>query len=228
MPRSLNLPLVPWAPVHWSPAVRLVSRERAVGRAFERVAEAGEPAVMAALVADLTNPAVASGAARYLALPPEDRVTGPGAGLILGPFCFGTTSTRFSDGSFGVWYGASCQDTATAERQYHTGRALAAGGVGPVTLELAVIHVTLDGLLADVRGRRATDLAPLYDPVSYHAAQQFGAEQRHRGAFGIVYDSVRDARGECTAVFRPRILQVPEIAGSVTWRWDGAQLLTHP
>lgn len=223
MPASI--PLVPWNPVVWESAVRIIAREYTAQTIFDLVTESDEDAVIAALVADFTNPTTMTGAARFLAFPAGERVTGNGAGLILGPFCFGTAPTRFSDGQRGVWYGASTELTAVAERAYHTNRVFQESNTPPTVVQMAVIEAKLDGVLADIRGRQ-TDLAALYNKSEYSASQVFGDEQYQRGAYGVVYDSLRKNRGQCVAVFRPSILREAQVTHLTEWVWDGSKLNT--
>lgn len=219
------VPLIPWQPVDWTPAIRLTAREYSVPTVFDLVTDDGNDAVIAGLVADLTNPTSAAGAARYLSLSSEERIKGPGAGLILGPFCFGTAPTRFSNGQRGVWYGASTVQTAVAERAHHTAIALRDSNSPATVLQMAVVHTALNGHLADIRGRK-DEFASVYSASSYDASQSFAEEQYRRGAYGIVYESIRDLEGQCAAVFRPGILRDASVARFAEWMWDGSSLKT--
>lgn len=62
------------------------------------------------------------------------------------------------------------------------------------------------------------------DPVRYGPAQLFAASLRAKGSNGIVYASVRDAGGECIAIFKPRLL-TPVVQGAhYCFVWNGESI----
>ena len=52
------------------------------------------------------------------------------------------------------------------------------------------------------------------------------AALRRQGSWGISYPSVRDAEGECVAIFRPRALRHAKSALHIALHWDGERI-TH-
>src|SRR6185369_17082191 len=64
-----------------------------------------------------TNPRVELAVGRLDLVAPEHRVGGPGASWVMAPFthCSTDRPSRFSDGTYGVYYAASTFETAIAE-----------------------------------------------------------------------------------------------------------------
>jgi hypothetical protein len=83
--------------------------------------------------------------------------------------------------------------------------------------------VDLEQELPDIRGMRER-LAAVYDPDSYHASQALGARLRAENAWGVVYDSVRHAGGECAAVFRTPALANCRQSLHLCYVWDGERI----
>lgn len=174
-------------------------------------------------IADLTNSHALHEAGRVELVPPEDRIYGPGASLIMASFAYPTHPSRFSDGSSGgTFYAAFDLETAVAETRYHAERALR--GSGPCVTEKTVIHADLDGILVDIRAGRARP-AGVYDPDDYRAGQMFGGLVRQLGGYGIVFDSVRRRAGECVGIFRPPVLGNARAAGTLRYHWDGTRIV---
>ena len=159
-------------------------------------------------------------------VPPEDRVSGPGTTPIMAAFThLNPEGSRFTDGSFGVFYAGLTLDTAIAETRHHRARFLAATDEPAQEIDMRVYAVDLEAGLHDIRGL-ADSHAYLYDPDSYIHAQGLGAELRDAGADGILYQSVRDPGGECAAVFRPRLLSNSRQERHLCYMWDGTAITT--
>ena len=59
--------------------------------------------------------------------------------------------SRFSDGSYGVFYCARKRDSAIAETQYHSARFMAATAEPPMRLQMRLYTVAANGKVADLR-----------------------------------------------------------------------------
>lgn len=70
---------------------------------------------------------------------------------------------------------------------------------------MRVYAADLDALLHDIRHLREKR-SSLYATDSYDASRALVLELRSRGSDGMAYESLRRADGECTAIFRPRLL----------------------
>ena len=110
--------------------------------------------------------------------------------------------SRFTDGSFGVFYAGHTLDTAIAETRHHRTRFLTATDEPAQEIDMRVYAIDLEASLHDIRGL-ADSHAHLYDPDSYIHAQGLGAELRDAGSDGIRYQSVRHPGGECAAASCP-------------------------
>jgi hypothetical protein len=207
--------------VGWPDAARVIASEYARDNLFEHIASPGEYDDLRA-VADLTNPAIRHAQGELHLIPAEDRVYGPGSGLIMSAFAWPSRGSRFSDGGYGVFYAARTLDTAVAETVYHQTRVLR--GMAPTVLEKTALQVTVDQLLVDIR--RPHPVAPaVYDPQDYRTAQAFGRTVRQLHAYGIVYHSVRDTPdGECAAIFRPPALRNIHVHQTLEYHWDGQDI----
>lgn len=210
--------------LEWRPCYRIIpSRFPPVGL-YDRVAD---PADLEAIFAveNLTNPRLRQEAGDISLVPPEDRVTGPGTTPIMAAFThLNPEGSRFSDGTYGVYYACRSLNTAVAESRYHRERFLMRTKEGPIELDMRTYLADLEGDLHDIRGRK--DLGAVYDPNNYSASQALGRELKAVNSYGVVYDSVRDPEGECAGVLRPPVLS-PCIQGPhFGYIWDGSRITT--
>lgn len=213
-------------PVHrvtWQPCRRIIPSRFPPVDLFERVAD---PADLEAVIAleGLTNDRLRDEAGDIQLVPPHDRITGRGAGYIMAAFThLNPTGSRFSDGTYGVFYAARTLATAIAETCYHREQFMRATQEPPMELDMRVLLTDLDQELTDIRGMRER-LAAVYDPQSYHASQALGRQLRAENAWGIVYDSVRHAGGTGVAVFRPPALSNCRQSLHLCYVWDGMRI----
>ncbi len=163
-----------------------------------------------------------------LAIPPKDRVYGPGAGYVMAPFAYPSPDgTRFGPPSltaesFGVYYAARDEATAIEEVKYHRTAFLEAMRAPAQDLDFDVLKAPVKGAhFYDLRDRQR-DFADAYSRTDYSASQKLGVELRGRDADGIAYDSVRREGGECVAVFRPRCVGPARPVKQLIFRWNGA------
>ncbi len=221
-PMPLDIPVTA---TRWSPCYRIIpSRFPPIGL-FEKVAD---PADLEAVfqIEAMTNDRLRDEVGVLALVPPEDRVSGPGTTPIMAAFThLNPEGSRFTDGSFGVFYAGLTLDTAIAETRHHRARFLAATDEPAQEVDMRVYAVDLEAGLHDIRGL-ADSHAHLYDPDSYVHAQGLGAELRDTGADGIRYQSVRHPGGECAAAFRPRLLSNCRQERHLCYMWDGTAITT--
>jgi hypothetical protein len=122
-------PLVPPGPncrvrrLKWPRAWRVIGTRYPPIDLFERVSQ--NPAVWEALIEaeQLTNPRIRDEIGEIALVPPERRVSGPNATWVMAPFThINPNGSRFSDGSYGVYYAAAALETAISETAYHFAR----------------------------------------------------------------------------------------------------------
>ena len=210
--------------LQWRPSYRLVpSRFPPVG-IYDRVADPGDLEAVFA-VENLTNPRLRQEAGEISLVLPEDRIAGPGTTPIMAAFThLDPEGSRFSDGTYGVYYAARSIDTAIAETRFRREQFLARTKEGPIEVDMRAYLADIQGGLHDIRGR--TDLPCVYDPDSYAAGQKLGRELRTVNSNGIAYDSVRHRGGQCAAVFRPTLLSNCIQGPHFCYVWDGARITT--
>lgn len=211
--------------VRWQPCYRIIPSRFPPIALFEAVAD---PADLEAVfqIEAMTNDRLREEAGDLALVPLEDRIAGPGTSPIMAAFThLNPEGDRFTDGSYGVFYVGLTLATAIAETRYHRARFLAATDEPAQELDMRVYAVDLDAPLHDIRGAREV-LPALYHPDSYAVSQGTARRLRDEGANGIVYESVRDAGGECAAVFRPRLLSNCRQERHLTYVWDGSTVST--
>jgi hypothetical protein len=132
--------------------------------------------------------------------------------------------SRFSDGSYGVLYVARNYETALFETIHHHARFMArTGEPAGWTSQFREIVLKVDAELHDLRAGDE-DFGPCLDPESYEAAQQLAASLRGSGSDGMAYPSVRQAGGECVALFYPDCASNPVQARHLDYHWDGKRV----
>jgi len=209
--------------VAWLPCHRLIASRFPTVGVYDQVADAADLDVVFAIEA-LTNPRVRQELGQLSWVPPADRVAGPGATLIMAAFThLNPLGSRFSDGSWGVYYAADTLDTAVAEVSYHRGLFLARTAEEAIDIDLRWLHADRMDKLNDLRWQGASMPAvdhPNPDPNRYGASQGLGRALRSQGSPGIVFESVRRPQGQCAAVLKPRALNNARTAGHIGLHWD--------
>ena len=213
--------MIPVRPVAWEPCYRIIPSRFPPIDLFERVVD---PADLDAVLEleSLTNPRLRDEVGELQLVPPEDRISGPGSSAIMAAFThLNPEGSRFTNGTYGVFYAGKTLETAIAETRHHRARFMGATNQAAAELDMRVYVVDLKGDLYDLRGLQATYPA-VYDRDSYAASQPLANDLRKQGSAGIVYDSVRDAAGrECAAVFRPPVLSHCRQERHLCYVWDG-------
>lgn len=219
--RSISAATFPQRRVRWRPSFRLIpSRFPPVGL-YDGVSDPADLDAVYAIEA-LTNERLRHELGRIELVPPADRLIGPGSTPIMAAFThLNPEGSRFSDGSYGVYYAGESLDTAISEVGYHRARFLSYTKEPALEVELRCIRSDIDASLHDLRGSRRRDI---YDPDDYAPARAVGRKLRAAGSNGIVYDSVRRRGGECIAVFKPKVMSASRQGPHITLVWDGSAI----
>lgn len=154
-------------------------------------------------------------------VPPAERVTGAGASWIMAPFSRPNRS-RFSDGTYGIYYCAERERTAIREVSHHRQRFLRATREPSQTLVQRTVAAALRGTGFDVLDRPW----PWLRAEDYGVCQRFGAHARGK-VDAIRYESVRDPGAVAFAVLAPRALAAARHLHYVELNWDGARITHH-
>jgi hypothetical protein len=210
--------------VRWEKTFRLIPSRYPPIDLFERVADVADWEVIA-LIEGLTNDRLREEMGDIALVPVSERLTGPGASPIMAAFTHVGFPSRFSDGSFGVYYASDGFDGALREVLHHRKQFLERTSEPKTSFDLRTYIGRIDAHLHDVRG----DWPLVHDPASYVHSQQLARETRDSGSHGIVFDSVRSPRAANIAVFRPSVLAASGkphvIQGShIRAEWDGTRM----
>ncbi|TBW09285.1 RES domain-containing protein [Azotobacter chroococcum] len=174
----------------------------------------------------LTNDRLREEAGEIHLVAPEDRVSGPGSSPVMAAFTHIGSPSRFTDGSYGVYYAADSLEAAIAETQFHRARFLAATQQPSLELTMRCYLSEIVRPLLDIRAGDPALYHP--DPQQYGPAQAFAARLRLDGNWGLLYASVRRPGAECVALFRPPATSIPVQGKHLRYVWDGQQqAFTH-
>jgi len=127
----------------------------------------------------------------------------PSYRIINATFCHpAPAGSRFNSSDRGAWYAGFELQTSQAEIVYH--RQLWLRETAWEEEDSADYLDYLADFRADFHDLRATtEFAECLSPTSYAASQALADQLLELGSAGIVYPSVRRARGTCLACFRP-------------------------
>jgi hypothetical protein len=206
--------------IRWSQAYRIVPSRFPPAGLFDRVADPADLEAVFAIEA-LTNPRLREEANSLRLVPRDRRISGPGSTPVMAAFThLNPEGSRFSDGSWGVFYAARTVITAVEETVFHRELFLAATAEPACDIEMRCYRTSVDSKLHDIRG----GWPDAHDPDSYVAGIKLARELREAGSNGIVYDSARHHGGECLAAFYPDVVAPCVQAQHLIYRWDGSHI----
>jgi uncharacterized protein (DUF736 family) len=163
-----------------------------------------------------------------LPLVPEHQARcGPGYTPIMAAFTHIGFPSRFTDGQYGVYYGALERRVALDEVSYQRARFMAASQERATDIAMRE-YITTPRPEVEFGVITQKSQPECLDPDTRHygPAQALGARWREQGEYGIRYPSVRSNAGECLAVLRPDALGPATQGGHFTLIWDGERI-TH-
>ncbi len=212
MPDRSRPPVLP----EWSNAYRIINSAFPPISVFEDTLNPDDLDIAFALES-LTNDRLRDQAGVLNRVRPEDRLCGEGSTPIMAAFTHIGRASRFTDGSYGVYYCASSVEAAIAETCFHQAQFWRATQEASIEITLRTyINKVLQPMI-DVR-----DDPRLHQPsaASYGAAQAFARPHREALAWGLLYNSVRLNGHECVAAFRPPALSIPVQGPHFRYVWD--------
>ncbi len=214
---------IPERELRWMPAFRLLASRFPPIELFERVAGAQDWEALFALES-LTNPRLREQAGNISLVPPQDRVSGPGASVIMAPFThLNPDGSRFADAHCGALYAADTLETAIAETRHHREIFLRATQQPATEVEMRCYLLDIAGKFRDLRGADAR-FAEVMSPTSYVASQALARDFRAAGANGVCYDSVRRHGGQCIALFKPRLASHVRQSRHLRYVWNAERI----
>jgi hypothetical protein len=211
-PRTVSL--------RWQKTYRVIPSKFPPINFFERIVPP-EQMEAAWYLEGLTNDRLRDEIGDIALVPKNERISGPGASVVMAAFTHIGNASRFSHGGYGVYYAARSLETAVRETAFHRARFLAATNENPVEIDMRAYIGKPREPLKDLRAPR---FKFLHDPDDYSKSQAFGKAQRDQGANGFVYHSVRHAGGECIAAFKPTAVSIPLAGSALAYVWDGKRI----
>lgn len=216
------MPTPPLVELDWPHQYRIIPSEYPPINFFETLVDA-ELMDELYYLESLTNDRLRDEAGDIALVAGEDRVSGPGSSPVMAAFTHISrhTPSRFTDGSYGVYYAARSLSTAIEETKYHRAKFLAYTDEEPGEIDMRVYIGEIVKPLHDVRG---SDYDELHHPEDWTPSQVFGKRLREIGSWGLVYCSVRDAGGQCIAALRPPAVSIPRQGAHLSYVWDGKSI----
>ena len=222
---------VPVRHVAWRPSYRLIASRYPTVGLYDAIADPADLDVVFA-IEQLANPRIRDEIGELALVRPEERVSGPGATPVMAAFThLNPEGSRFSDGSYGVYYAAHSLETAIAEVSYHRTIFLRRTDEPAIDIDLRLIIANVEADLHDllepgIAANESTRFAAALDADDYGSSQSLGRRLRAADSWGIRYPSVRHAGGECVGILRPRALRHAKAAAHLALHWDGSRI-TH-
>lgn len=207
--------------VHWFKSYRIVPSRFPPIDLFEGIAGRAEDLQTLGALEGLTSNRLREAAGEIHLIAEQDRRFGPGYTPVMAAFTYPAAS-RFSDGSYGVYYCAQYEHTAVAETRHHRERFLRESSEPPINLEMRVYQAELKASLLDL----CTPMSePYLNPDDWRPSQRLGLQARQENLYGLVYPSVRDTdRGLCAGILRPTVLGPTKQGRHLQYRWDGERI----
>jgi len=211
--------------VDWPQAWRIIASRYPPIDAFERFLD--DPAAHDALIQleMLVNPRLRNEIGQISLVPVEHRVSGPGAGYVMASFThINPKGSRFSDGSYGVYYAGAELFTALSETIHHFEQYARDSADPPRSEDMRVLVGAINHDFDDVLELPAPEQAAILNPDDYGRSRPYAAALRNAGSPGIVYPSVRNPAGACVAAFRPNTVSLPVQERHLRYRWNGTRV----
>ena len=212
--------------VEWAQSVRIVpSRYPPVGL-FGRVADPDDLETVFE-IESLTNDRLRQELGKIHLVSKDDRISGGGTTPIMAAFTHpNPEGSRFSDGSFGVYYAADNLDTAIAETRFHRERFLRYSSEPAMRIEMRTYYAAIHADLHDLRKIRVSN-PELFDPdpQTYGPGQALGSRLRTENSNGIVYPSTRNPGGESVGIFKPSMIDPVTQGPHFVYLWDGVSIV---
>lgn len=212
--------------VNWPQAWRIIASRYPPIDLYERLTP--DPAIWEALIAleQMTNPRVRDQLGEISLVAQEERLNGPGASYVMACFThLNPKGSRFSDGTYGVYYAAATLETAVAETLHHFEAFARAANDPPHEEEMRVLVSAVSTTMEDVSQFPQAEQTRILDAGSYAASLPFAKTLRKTASQGIVYPSVRHPSGECLAAFKPKAITLPVIQERhLRYHWNGTRV----
>lgn len=186
-------------------------------------ADSAEELEQIALLEGLTNERLLAEFGKINLIEKGDWICGPGSSAIMSAFTHVGFESRFSDGSFGVYYAASSLETAIKETRFHRERFYSASNEKPCSVSMREYITKIKKPLVDITDKGYAELLNP-NPAFYSKSQDFGKQIYEKKEWGLFYPSVRNANGQCMAILRPPALTKAIQGCHLRYIWDGEKI----
>lgn len=176
-----------------------------------------------ALLEGFTNERIQAELGSINLITKEDWVSGQGSTPLMAAFTHMGYTSRFSDGSYGIYYAASSLDTAVKETAFHRERFYSASNERACSISMREYIANIKKPLVDITSNHYSNLLNP-DPDFYNQSQEFGKQIHDEKQWGLFYPSVRNNGGLCMAIFRPPALTIPTQGCHLKYIWDGSHI----
>ena len=213
----------PLVQLAWPKAWRIIRTVYPPVWLFEDIADPADWDLLASAEAK-TNPRVRDAVGDLSLVPPTRRVAGATASLVMGAFTHASRSrpSRFSDGSFGVWYCGDRAEVALAETAHHFERFMRATAEPAAEAQFRELVSAVRGNLCDVRSPEHADCL---HPDDWTPGQALGRLIHACGDDGVCYPAVRYPAGHAVALFWPDLVVLPVTQSRhMLYHWDGSRM----
>lgn len=207
--------------VRWAKAYRIISSIFPPIDLFEDTSDPEDWELLASLEAK-SNPRIVEVIGQLALVPPERRVSGPGASYVMAPFTHVSPNWagRFHDGTFGAYYAANEAETALAETMHHRSEIYRASNEAPGWFsQYRELIGRVDCSFHDMTERDG--YKDCLAPDNYSVSQTLARDLRQNGSSGILYPSVRHEGGLCLAAFWPDIIGIPVQGRHFAYHFNG-------
>lgn len=153
----------------------------------------------------------------------SERLTGPGASPVMAAFTHIDQSSRFTDGSYGIYYAGLSECTAIMETKFHKEQFLMMTNEGPCKIEMRCYVGELNNSFHDIRSEGYQKYQS-QDTNTYPLCQALALSLKGNGSDGLYYQSARDPDGECIAAFKPTAVGYVSQSKHYEYVWDGTQI----
>lgn len=207
----------------WSDARRLVCCMSQSSTFFDDIADPEDWNLLSAAERN-TDPQVSEAVGNLDLVPPQRRVDGDDAGVLMAPFTHVTPDrqSRFSTGRYGVLYAGNSFETALLETVQHHERFLAATSQAPGWT--STFQEVIFALQADLHDIRGGGFGSWFDAEDHAAAHSIAEPLVAAGSNGIVYPSICWPGGECVALFYPDLASAVRRGRVIDVHWNGVQV----
>lgn len=212
------------ATVRWTRSHRIIRTVFPPVSLFEDIADPADWDLIASAEAK-TNPRVRDQVGNLSLVPTQRRPRGgTGATMVMGAFTHASRDrpSRFTDGSFGIWYCGDRPEVAIAETAFHFELFMKATAEPAGAADFRELVNGVEGRLLDLR---VDDYAAILSATEYAAGQALGRQVHAADGDGIVYPSVRWPAGQAAALFWPdRVIPPVTQARHLRYHWNGTRM----